>query len=152
MKEAFIKLVGQDITLASLDDLEIVKSEFKQNEPVRIQMYHVGAQKARSLPQLNTLMACIGLFAENAREPMYNTKEKAKFAIKVALDFRHPDRVAVRPDMTVVFEYRSFSFKDLKHMEACNIFERAYDFMAKELGITVEELVANAKAKMLKRR
>ncbi len=151
MKELLTQFTGKAFCPQSDEDFEIVGSEFKKNEIVSIKAYHVGAKKARSVPAMNTLHACFKLVADNTDDQKLDTKQKVKFACKVALDYRYEDRVAYRPDGMVVFEYRSFSFKTLEHMESVNLFERAFDWMAGLLGITNEELIAEAKSKMQRR-
>ena len=135
----------------SEEDAEILANEFKLNQPVRVKVYSIGAQKQRSNAQLNTLMACCQLVADNARQPQFNSKAKVKFAIKVHTDFRDPNITFVRPDGTVQFHYRSFGFDTLSHMESCNIFERGFDFLASILGISKDELIKEAQSKMLRR-
>ncbi|MDA3834354.1 MAG: hypothetical protein PF495_13295 [Spirochaetales bacterium] len=148
MKEILCQWSGKAFFPQSAEDQEEIVKEFKRNQPTRHKVYTIGAQRARSVPALNLLMACFGEFANNSPVPRYNTKEKAKFACKVALDFRHLDRVGVMPDGTIVFDYRSFSFAELPHMESCNIFNRAYAWMADILGCSVEELIEAAKSNM----
>ena len=101
-----------------------------------------GHKKQRSLQQLRLYWACCQTVAENSEA--WKTKEAVDFNIRVALDFRDPARVAVRPDGTVQFYYRSIAFKNLRHMEACRYFDRAFEAMAAHLGVTVGELVENA--------
>lgn len=132
----------------SLEDAESLSNEFKNNQIVRGKIHGISAKKARSVPALNLLMACFAEVALNSPDPKFDTKEKAKFGCKVALDYRYMDRVGYRPDGVVVFEYRSFGFDSLGHMESCNVFNRAYSWMADILGCSVEELVEAAKEKM----
>jgi len=142
MKEATGQFIDNIIKL----DENNFHDEFKKFQPVKIKVYSIGAQRARSLPQLNTLMACFQLLVDNSDD--YLSKEHAKFACKVAIDYRYHDRVGVQPDGTMVFEYRSFSFKSLKHMEANNVFDKAFEWIAGNLGLSVDELVAEAQSRM----
>ena len=151
MIDVLFQYVGGKLVPQSQEASDLLQGDFKANEMVRGKLTHVGAQKARSVAQLNTLMACLQLLADNTDDPKYNTKLKAKFACKVALDYRYEDRVAFRPDGALVFEYRSFSFDSLTHMESLNVFERAFRWIAGIMGITVEELIAEAQSRMQRR-
>jgi hypothetical protein len=148
MKEIIAQYTGKGFSCQSDDDMEIASNSFMVNQLVRLKVYNIGAKKARSLPANNLLHACFALLAENSDDPKLDTIDKVKFACKVALDYRYLDRVGYRPDGMVVFEYRSFGFKDLEHMESVNLFNRSYDWMAGIMGITVEELIAEAKSRM----
>jgi len=126
-------------------DLEKVK-EHKPNQILRIKVY--GTEKERSILQMNTYWACCGEVANNTENKKWDTKNKVDFQIRVALAFKDPEFVAVSPDGSVQFLYRSIAFQNLKHIEACNYFDRAFDVMAKFLGCTVEELIGMAKSNM----
>jgi hypothetical protein len=151
MIDILFQLVNGKLVPQSQEDSELLLGDFKANEMLRGKLTHVGAQKARSVPALNTLMACLQLLADNTDDPQYNSKLKAKFACKVAIDYRYEDRVAIRPDGLVVFEYRSFGFDSLGHMESLNVFERSFKWIAGIMGITVEELIAEAQSRMQRR-
>jgi len=88
--------------------------------------------------------ACCRTVAENTEDPAWSTKDKVCFQVKVALHFVDPNMIAVRPDGTVVFQYRSISFRELKHIEANRIFDRSWEVMAAKIGITVEQLLENS--------
>lgn len=122
--------------------------ELKLNRIVRHRITTMGAEKQRSVKQLNTLMASCQFFADNTDDPQWNTKDKVKFQLKVATDFRDPNTVIVDPKGEVHFLYRSFSFANLKHMEACRIFERCYDIMCDLIGMDLDEFIAAVKAQM----
>jgi hypothetical protein len=115
------------IDQSSTDDMA---DEFRLNQPVRCKVTRISKSLEPSVAQNGLLHACIKLVADNARDKRLNTPAKVKFACKVALDFRHQDRVAVRPDGEIVFEYRSFSFAELRNMERLNVFERAFEWLA----------------------
>ena len=112
-------------------DAEILSGEYKNYQLVRVKTYTVGATKERSVTALGLLYACMKLISENTDNPALSTPDKVKFAIKVTLDFRDPNACWVRPDGTVQFLYRSFSFATLGHMESVNLFERAFDLIGK---------------------
>jgi hypothetical protein len=83
-----------------------------------------------------------GKAAENLTD--WKTKEAVDFNIRVALDFRDPSRVAVRQDGTVQFYYRSIAFRNLSHIAACHFFDRAFELIAKKLGVSVDDLLMEA--------
>lgn len=150
MKE-YIAQVRKGIPYPSSDtDMETIKSAYKENQLIRCKTYAVSKGREPSVIQNNLLHSCFKLVADN--HPQFQTLAQVKFRVKVLLDYRHEDRIAVRPDGTIQFEYRSFGFKDLRNMERLNIFERAFELLADMLGITVDELIAEAKSRMLRRR
>lgn len=148
MKEIITQIKNGIPYPSSDEDLDTIAGEYKNNQLVRCQTYAVSKAMEPSVRQNNLLHACFELVADNSPDPKLKTKAGVKFATKVALDYRHEDRIAVRPDGTIQFEYRSFSFKELKNMERLNIFDRAFDFLADIMGITVEQLITEAQKRM----
>ena len=148
MKELITQFTGQILEPQSPEDLKTLQGEYKRNQLVRIKTYAIGAQWEPSLEQSNLMHACFKLVADSTDNPRLQTKEQVKFACKVALHFVYEDRIAVQPNGMITFEYRSFGFKELKRMERLNIVQRAFEWMADILGITVDELVAEAKSRM----
>ena len=126
-------------------DMEKAK-EHKPNQIVRLKVY--GTEKERSIKQMNTYWACCSEVANNTERKRWNTKNKVDFQLRVELDFRDKEFIAVRPDGEIQFRYLSIAFKNLKHIEACNYFDRAFEVMAKVLGCTVEKLIEMAKSNM----
>ena len=116
-------------------------SEFKENQIVRMKLY--GVQKERSYLQLQMLMAVLGKVAENTENQNWNTKDKAKLSLKVALNYVDDGVLIVDKQGNIHVQYRSFSYKDLRHMEACKLFDRAWPILADVIGVTVEELLEN---------
>jgi len=147
MKDIICQYDGKNLKPYSEEDGKKL-SEYKENQLVRTKIYNVGAKKERSVSQLGLLHACFKLVADNTNKPNLNTPDKVKFEAKVFTDFRNPNICSVRQDGTVQFKYRSFSFENLGHMEACNIFDRCFEFMAKILKITPKELIEEAKSRM----
>lgn len=129
----------------SLDDQDI-SSEFKPNQICRVKVY--GFKKERSLPQLNTFWACCQLVADNTEDQNWITREKVAMQVKVNLQFVDLNRSIV--DSHGVFHsfYRSIAIKNLPHMESCRFFDRAFEVLAKKLGITVDKLIEEAKLRM----
>ena len=134
----------------TVDDQEAIEN-FKHNQLVRQKTYSMSAEKQRSNKQLNLLMAACQYVADNTEDKHWNTKNKVKFQIKVATDFRDPNTVIVDPHGDIHFLYRSFSFANLKHMEACRIFDRGFDFMADFLKMDRDEFIAAVKDAMQNR-
>jgi hypothetical protein len=149
MEETIAQFNGKSMDPSSPEDLEKWTNAYKRNQLVKCRTYAINKVLEPSLIQNNLLHACMQLVADN--HPQLNTLAKVKFNVKVELNFVHEDRIAVRKDGTVQFEYRSFNFEELKNMERLRIFERAFDHLADLLGIEVKELIAQAKAKMEKR-
>lgn len=148
MKE-FIAQIRNGIPYpASDNDRDVIMSEYKQNQLIKCRATAISKGIEPSVAQNNTLHACFQLVADNKDDPQFDTKEKVKFRTKVALHFIYEDRIAVRPDGTVQFDYRSFSFAELKNMERLRVFDRAFEYLADLLGITVDKLVAEAKKRM----
>ena len=148
MIETILQFTGNGFLPSGTKDLDTMKEHLKVNQLVRGKLYRVSKALEPSVKQNNLLHACFDVVADNAPLQRFNTKNKVKFACKVALDYRYQDRIAVAADGTVMFEYRSFGFDDLKDMERLNVFQRGFEFCAEVLGITVEELAAEAKSRM----
>ena len=126
-------------------DAEKVR-EHHDNQILRLKVY--GTEKERSIKQMNTYWACCEEVANNTERKRWNTKPKVDFQLRVELDFRDKDYIAVRPDGEIQFRYLSIAFKNLKHIAACNYFDRAFELMAKVLDCTVEKLIEMAKSNM----
>jgi hypothetical protein len=142
MKELILQRKGQMFVPFDPESAELIKSYY-ENQPVRAKI--TGIKKPRSYRQLSAYWAACQKVAENCDD--WPTKESVDFNIRVALDFRDPNKIAVRPDGQVQFYYRSIAFKNLEHAEAVQYFTRAFDLMAHKLGITTEELLANTGGK-----
>ena len=130
---------GKTLVPFSEEDLEALR-EYKDNQVLRGRI--TGVEKPRSLQQLRLYWQLCKVVAENTDD--WPTKDAVDFNIRVALDFRDPSRVAVRPDGQVQFYYRSIAFANLRHIEANDFFTKAFEVMAKKLRVTVDELLANA--------
>lgn len=136
----------------SEEDLQVMKN-FKINQIVRIKVS--GTKKERSIPQLGLLFACMKVLADQNVDVEWNTVPKIQFQIKVRLKFVDMEK-SVFINNVMHFHYRSFSFAELEHMEACDIFTGAFDLMADKLQVTKEKLIEIAEERMqnnyLKRR
>jgi len=140
MKEIAAQLKGGVLYPLTIVDQEEI-SEFKDNQILKLKV--VGAQKQRSYLQLKMYWALCGVVAENTEHPYWNTKEKVDYQVRVALQFVDPNKMIVDGNGMIHLYYRSISFANLKHMDACKFFDRAWPVMAKHIGITEEKLLAN---------
>lgn len=136
----------------SMEDKEALKV-FKPNQLLKLKIS--GIKKERSVIQLRLFFACCNYVANNIKEfdlnhpkfingSYWNTKEKVAFQIKVALHFVDESKTIVYQDR-IVFHYRSISFKNLQHLEACLFFDRAYPLLSSRIGLNEIELVEAAK-------
>ena len=149
MKELFCQLNKNRLYPESVEDAEIL-ANFTDNQIVRVKVY--GTHKQRSVKQLGLYWACCKLVADNTENQHFNNKDKVNNQVRVALEFIDLNKSIVDKHGTFHPHYRSIAFKNLKHIEACNFFERAFELMANGLKITVDELVAEAKSRMLSHR
>jgi len=140
MEEIAVQIEGYDLVPFSKEDSVKVK-KYKQHQILKAKIS--GVKKPRSYKQLKLFWACCRLTAENSLDPNWNTSEKVAFQCKVALHFVDPSVISVSPDGTVQFLYRSISFKELSHMEACNFITNSIDVMAEHLGCDADQLVDN---------
>lgn len=122
------------------EDLEKLK-EYKPNQLLKCKIW--GAKKPRSLKQFKLFHGVLRTIVANTEHPNWNSLEKAKHSLKVALHYVHEGVVAVDKQGTVHFSYRSFGYADLPHMEACNVFKRSWPILAKVIGVSEEELLEN---------
>ena len=101
-----------------------------------------GVTIPRSYEQLKLYFACCQKVAENTDDPQWETKEDVDFQCRVQC--RIIDKIKV-VDGIVHIVVGSISYSALKHLEACNYFDRAFDIMAKKIGVTADELTAEGK-------
>lgn len=117
--------------------------EYKLNQIIRCK--GTGVKKERSYQQLKLYWACCRTVAENTEDPAWDTQGKVSFQCKIILHFVDPAIIAVRPDGTVQFMYRSISYDNLGHMDACRYLDLAFPLMAKKIGVKTEVLLREAK-------
>lgn len=98
--------------------------------------------------QLNLYWKACEVFAENTNEADRNTKQKADWWARNTLRFFDPDYTFVAADGTVNFKCRSISFKNLKHIEACDYFNKAYAVMAEYLGVNTDAFIDEVKSRI----
>lgn len=135
----------------SEEDLEQIRSEYKANQLVTCRITRISKDLEPSIEQSNLLHACFKLVSENSDSPQHRTPAMVKLACKIGIDFRDSSVVFVRPDGGVQLEYRSFAFKKLRGKERDVVIEKAFNWCADQLGISVEEMVAEAKSRMFRR-
>lgn len=151
MKEAIMQFDGKVMIPHSPEDLEEIGKEYKKNQLVTGRFTRVGKADIPSIEQGNTLHSCFQLFADNNDNPMLQTKKAVKAACKIGIDYRDMSMVIVRPDGGIQFFYRSFSHKSLPAgREREEVIQKAFDWLAAGMGITVDEMIAEAKSRMVR--
>jgi hypothetical protein len=122
----------------SEEDLDLLK-RYKPNQVCKAKIS--GVTKQRSYRQLKAYWSACKKVADNNESPGWQTKEAVDFQIRVALRFYNPDLIIAKPDGSIAFSYRSIAFKNLRHIEACSFFDRAFEIMANKIDTTVEKLI-----------
>lgn len=123
----------------SKEDSEALKA-YKPNQILQAKIS--GIRKERSVIQLRLFWACCRTIADNTEDENWNTPEKVCLQVKIALKFFKT--IVVGPDGKIHFEPDSISFENLSQVNANKIFDRGWTVMAKQIGISVEELLQNA--------
>ena len=116
--------------------------EYKENQITKHKVS--GYRKQRSWQQLKLLHVCLIKVSENTDLRYWNTLKKAKHSLKVELHYIDPSATIVDRQGNIHFKYRSFGYDDLAHMDACKLFDRAWPILAEVIGVSVEELLAEA--------
>lgn len=142
MKEVALQLQADGMLKPfTSEDLENIR-DYKPFQILRAKLS--GVKKPRSYDQLKAYWASCKTVADNLDDPMWNTKEQVDFHCRVHCKFYNPDLISVDPDGKIQFSYRSISYANLSHIEACDYFTKAFDLMADRLGITKEQLIKNS--------
>lgn len=129
-------------------------TEYKRNQLVRCRITKLNKEFEPSIAQNNLLHACFKLIAgqaDNTTPSHMRTTENVKMSCKIGIDFRDNSVVFVRPDGMVQFQYRSFRFDKLRGVERERVMQQAFEWCAEALGLTVDEMVAEAKSRMYRR-
>ena len=100
-----------------------------------------GVTIPRSYEQLKLYFACCQKVSENTDDPQWETKEDVDFQCRVQCKII--DNIRVVHGIAYI-QVGSISYDQLSHLKACNYFDRAFDIMAKKIGVTVDELTAEA--------
>jgi hypothetical protein len=139
MKEIFFQKID-NLTARALspEDAE-VWANYKDYQITRHCVY--GVKHPRSVRQINTYFGSCRQVAENHDDHQWSTKEKVDFNTRVHLHFIDPEYTTVRVFeidgvklRVPVYRYRSISFKNLGHIEACGFFSGAFEYHAEILG------------------
>ena len=141
MKEISAQIKNNTLYPLSEADSDTLR-EFKENQIVRLKVS--GTTKQRSLKQLATYWAACRLLSENTDNGKWNTMKKVDWQIRNRLKFYDMDLTLVI-DGNVQFKVRSISFKNLKHIEACDYFTEAFKTMAKYLDVDVDAFIQEVK-------
>lgn len=129
---------------------KIAYSEFIENQVTLFEVKTKGnsAIKQRSWQQFKLFHAAIRVVVTNTEEADWNTVAKAKLKLKVLLNYVNEDAIVYdEKKRQVVVQYRSFGYDALPHMEACDVFNRAWPILAGVIGITKQQLIEAAKSK-----
>ncbi len=122
------------------EESKTLLKDLQENQVVKAKI--TGIRKPRSVRQLRMFWACCRTVSDNTEDENWNNPDKVCIQIKLALQFyKH---VVVAPSGSVHFELGSISFENLSQVMANNIFDRAWKIMAKKIGVSVDDLLANA--------
>ena len=139
MKQSWQKRIINGIKCLVPFDIPTEKhlDNYKENEVLTGPV--AGTRKTRSLQQLKRYWWMCRKVSENAQDRRLSTMELVDWHIRHDLKFYELDKIHVTPSGDVQFFVRSISFKNLKHIDACDYFNRADECMAEMLGCTVDE-------------
>lgn len=145
MKTIYAKIVRNTYILVGMVPISKENVDklntFKDHQTLKT---HVsGVQKERSIKQHRWAMWMIRSVSENDDDMEWNTFERAKRRIKLAMKF-FKDEVVVEGSK-VYFELRSFAFDEMSQAEATRVYNEVKATCAQRLGCSEEELEANAK-------
>jgi hypothetical protein len=150
MIDIYAQVKGLCLIPVGDENIEAIANTYYNNQPVRCKITAAGKEIQASQEQNNLLHACFEVVADGSQNPHHCDKKAVKFACKAGIDFRIPNRIAVTPGGKVVAEYDSFAFNRLKGRRRLLIMDKAFLWCAEQVDMTVEELVAEAKSRMLK--
>jgi hypothetical protein len=143
MSEIFLQKQSKTLIPYRPEDDELL-AELKDNQVSVWKLVSKGARKSRSFKQLSLVMAALRVVVANTENPNWDTVPKAKLSLKVALGYIDTDSAVVSPSGQVILNYRSFSYRDLGHMAACKLFDRAFPILANVIRVDEEDLIEMA--------
>ena len=143
MSEIFLQKQSKTLIPYRPEDDELL-AELKDNQVSVWKLVSKGARKSRSFQQLKLVMAALRVVVANTENHNWNTVPKAKLSLKVALGYIDTDSAVVSPSGQVILNYRSFSYRDLGHMAACKLFDRAFPILAGVIGVDEGDLLEMA--------
>ncbi len=129
----------KSLSVLSQEDREALKA-YHPMQILRAKL--TGHKRPRSVQQNRWIHAIFRIVAENTEEEDWNTPEKVKRNVKMAMKF-FKDDVVVHGNR-VFFELRSFAFDRMEQNEADIKYNEAKMICAKKLGVDPETLEAQA--------
>lgn len=142
MNELALQRISKDtFKCFSEEDVEVA-GEYPLMKILRAKIS--GALRPRSYEQLQTFWCACRTVAENTEDPNWDNKDKVAEQVKIKL--QHIKSYIV-VDNAVHIVTGSISYAEMKHLEACRFFDRAWPIMADKIGITVDELLKNVRRK-----
>lgn len=139
MIEIHAQWTGKMYAPFSIEDRDASKA-FKPNQVVTLKV--TGTKRPRSVQQNRWAHAIFRIVASNTEDPDWDTPEKVKRNVKMAMKF-FKDDVIVHGNK-VFFELRSFAFDKMDQNEADVKYEEAKNICAKKLGVKSEALETEA--------
>ena len=129
----------QGLSVMSTEDKDKLKV-YSVNQIVRAKLY--GVEKPRSYQQLKLYWACCRKVAENLENTF---QDDIDFEVKIQVAKKHPGMIRRFRSIGGItyMEPISIAYMNMKHLEACRFFDLAFPIMAKMIGVTVDELLAN---------
>lgn len=140
METISLQKKGKQVYPFSIED-SLKLSKFKDNQILVAKVS--GTTKERSLIQLRLFFGVCRAVIENEPDDGWTHVDQVKNYVKVKLDFVDMQKTIV-VGRKIIPHYRSISFAELKFIEANNFFDRAFELLAKYMGVSVEELLRNA--------
>lgn len=154
MVDIYGQFDGKNSIFFMPSEAEELCEEYKKNQGIRVKTTKASKDIGKVVEQNNLLHACIKLVTDNRDEPQFMTTESTKMSCKIGIDFRDPRFCFVRPDGGVQLAYRSFRMTGpdpLKGKKRDEVIQKAFEWLASAIGVTVEEMVEEAKSKMQRR-
>ena len=113
-----------------------------------------GVAKPRSVAQLNTYWACCKYVSIHVSDHDAVLSEKdVDFDVKTRVAKDNPSMIKRFKMISgiVYIEPISIAFPNMKHLEACGYFDKAFPLLGDMVDMTVEKLIATVKSKMKRR-
>ena len=139
MQELSAQIRNKTIVPFSPEDQERL-AEFQENQIVTVRVS--GVKKHRSIQQNKWIHAIFRIVAMNTDDPEWNTPEKVKRNVKMAMRFFKDDVIV--HNNKVYFELRSFAFDRMEQNEANMVYNHAKEICAEKINISPAELEAAA--------
>ena len=127
------------LAVTSPEDQQTLKA-YAANQIVRAKI--TGYKRPRSVQQNRWIHAIFRIVADNTEEPDWNTPEKVKRNVKMAMKFFKDDVIVY--NNKVYFELRSFAFDRMDQSEADIKYNEAKVICAKKLKVNPDTLEAKA--------